>query len=541
MKTIKVFIASSEELYLERLQFTDLIQEINRILKPRGIEVEPEKWEWLDDSMGPLHKQEEYNEVVKTCQMCLVLYWTKFGDYTKSELDTAYTELCAGRKPQKIYVYFKNSDTLSSQLQEFKDSFETNYGHFYCSFENVDTLRLRFLLQLERYINEAGDTNEIVKVRDSWVEVEGKRFSNLNNIPFAGNNSTYLDLLKDIEKAEAKVQKYPDDIDFRQELHDKKEKLQQMEHSLLQTAKRITELSTKIASERLSEAMQLFEQGNLEGANAVLNIKEIISELEASIIKFDAAKEVVESTRKSIEVNIDELLLKIDILTSELKEGWFEETISIYDKIINSSNGRVEDARYAELLYKYAYFLNNNNQYHLIGDLYDQALAIYRRLRVSDTSYEPDVAMTLNNIAGLHCDIQEFSKAENEYLEALEIRRRLAKDNPLAYEPDVAMTLNNIALLHSNIQEFSKAQNEYLEALETYRKLAKDNPQAYEPNVALTLNNIALLHSNIQEFSKAENEFLEALEIYKRLAEDNPQVYKSTVDTVLENISILRD
>ena len=43
MKTIKVFIASSEELKLECLEFTDIIQQLNRILKPRGLETEPVK------------------------------------------------------------------------------------------------------------------------------------------------------------------------------------------------------------------------------------------------------------------------------------------------------------------------------------------------------------------------------------------------------------------------------------------------------------------------------------------------------------------
>ena len=45
MKTIKVFIASSEELHIERLEFTDMIQQLNRILKPGGVEIEPVKWE----------------------------------------------------------------------------------------------------------------------------------------------------------------------------------------------------------------------------------------------------------------------------------------------------------------------------------------------------------------------------------------------------------------------------------------------------------------------------------------------------------------
>lgn len=238
MKTIKVFIASSEELKLERLEFTDMIQQLNRILKCRGVEIDPVKWEYLDASMGPLHKQEEYNRELKTCEMCLVLYWTRFGDYTKSELDTAYSELCAGRNPKKLYVYFKDAAEVSPELQAFKENFVTAYGHFFCRFENVDTMKLNFLLQFEAYQNTTSET--MLKVRNSRVEVDGKPFVELQNVPFAGNNPEYLQLVKQMETAQARVLKYPDDRDFRQELHSLQERRKEMESSLLDTAKLIT-------------------------------------------------------------------------------------------------------------------------------------------------------------------------------------------------------------------------------------------------------------------------------------------------------------
>jgi len=43
MKTIKVFIASSEELHNERLEIVDVIQNLNRALKPSGIMIKPIK------------------------------------------------------------------------------------------------------------------------------------------------------------------------------------------------------------------------------------------------------------------------------------------------------------------------------------------------------------------------------------------------------------------------------------------------------------------------------------------------------------------
>lgn len=82
MKTIKVFLASSIELIEERKEFGFLFCHLNRIYRPRGIYLELVPWEYLDSSMGPLHKQQEYNKELDTCELCLVLFWTKFGDYT---------------------------------------------------------------------------------------------------------------------------------------------------------------------------------------------------------------------------------------------------------------------------------------------------------------------------------------------------------------------------------------------------------------------------------------------------------------------------
>ena len=123
MKTIKIFLASSEELKQERLELADLVENLNQRLSALGLQIQLVKWEYLDASMGPKHKQEEYNEALRDCEMCLVLYWTRFGDYTAIELNTAYEELCAGHNPKKLYVYFKDGAEPSPELQAFMDSF----------------------------------------------------------------------------------------------------------------------------------------------------------------------------------------------------------------------------------------------------------------------------------------------------------------------------------------------------------------------------------------------------------------------------------
>ena len=147
-----------------------MIQQLNKALKPRGIEIEPIKWEYLDSYMNEERKQTEYNNALKECELCLVMYWTRFGEYTEEELTTAWECLKSGNNPKKLYVYFKEPCNETKELKDFKDSFVTRYGHFYCKFENVDTLRLNFLLQFEQYQNaiSKGATSLLEPTTEPW-------------------------------------------------------------------------------------------------------------------------------------------------------------------------------------------------------------------------------------------------------------------------------------------------------------------------------------------------------------------------------------
>lgn len=270
MKTIKVFIASSEELKEERVPMGSLANELSTRLEKVGIQVIAVEWESLDASMNEEHKQEEYNEKLRECDMCMVLYWTKFGMYTKTELDTAYNQKIAGKKPQKVWVYFKekgNPDKEpTKELKEFRDSFPTRYDHFPITFSNFDTLKAHFLLQFMEYQSQALEGKSIVEVKDGKVSIDGKEYVDLQNVPFAGNNEEYNNLQKLIKKNKKLLAvTEPDDPDYTEyatELQEQQEKLAKMESSLWDTALMITRLSTTKCSERLQRAMDLFNQGD---------------------------------------------------------------------------------------------------------------------------------------------------------------------------------------------------------------------------------------------------------------------------------------
>ena len=186
MKTIKIFLASSEELKEERLEMTDLMSRLNQTFKGRGIELELKRWEYLDASMGDKRKQDEYNEVLKDCDICLVMFWRKFGSYTGEELDVAYQCHKDKVRPEKIYVFFKNpdGDDVTDELKEFIRNYESRYGgHFFCKFQTVDAMKLEFLLQFELYQKDQLGS-QAIEVRNEHVYIDNEAFVDLNNIPF---------------------------------------------------------------------------------------------------------------------------------------------------------------------------------------------------------------------------------------------------------------------------------------------------------------------------------------------------------------------
>ena len=200
----------------------------------------------------------------------------------------------------------------------------------------------------------------------------------------------------------------------------------------------------------------------------------------------------------------------------------------------------VLDTTNAEWQFDAARYFQKQNQFRKSRIYYERALEICRRLSLSNPqAYDPDVAMTLNNLAILYSDTQRLSESELMYKEALEIRRRLAQSNPQAYDPDVAQTLNNLAHLYQKTKCFSESELMYKEALEIRRRLAQFNPQAYEPDVAQTLNNLAALYYKTQCFTESEAMYKEALEIRRRLVQSNPQAYEPYVAQTLKNLADL--
>ena len=78
------------------------------------------------------------------------------------------------------------------------------------------------------------------------------------------------------------------------------------------------------------------------------------------------------------------------------------------------------------------------------------------------------------------------------------------------------MICNNLGVLYRNTNRLKEAEAYYQEALEIYRKLAKENPEAYEEEVADTSFNSAVLYFNQGQNGKSKLNFENAFALYEK-------------------------
>ena len=545
MSTIKIFLASSDELKPEREMMASLANSLNTVLEQQGVHVIVVEWENLDASMGIHHKQDDYNEKLRDCEMCLVLSWTKFGMYTKTELDTAYKELQAGNNPRKLYVYFKNGAEPTEELKEFRDSFPTRYGHFFTPFENFDTLKAHFLLQFMEYQSQVLINTNAIEIKDGKVVFGGIEYVNLKNVPFAGNNEEYNEIKDEIAELQEDLENLsPDSPRYAkksEKLQKLQEKLSKMENSLWDTALMITRLSTTKCSERLKRAMDLFTAGDNKGAQAVLNEEEIERDVEHNLHLIQLGEE----GKKGLKINIEEYQLKIKTLENEMAEGWLHEQCKLHERVIELTSSlygehsieaaqAMMDATQSmylledyKTLYKYtekalSIRLELLGENHLdTAQCYNDLGVVSGKLGDNEKYLEYakkglEIRLALNapgeilaesyNTAGVAMSHFGDNESFLEYqLKALELRRATIGEQNI----DTANSYATVGGAYAAIENIEKYLEYSQHALEIMQKIAGDK----HPDTGLFHNNVGDAYMCLEKYPEAIEHLQKALNI----------------------------
>ena len=159
-RTIKLFLASSEELKDHRDAFDLYLRQQNDRLRNEGYYLEVIRWENFLDAMSKTRLQDEYNDAIRDCEIFVSLFRTKTGKYTEEEFDVAHRTFEETGAPL-IFTFFeepkgsyakKHREALNS-LWNFQERL-SDLGHFYTEYESIEHLKLKFREQLDRLMSE---------------------------------------------------------------------------------------------------------------------------------------------------------------------------------------------------------------------------------------------------------------------------------------------------------------------------------------------------------------------------------------------------
>ena len=557
------------------MAFGNLVRRLDRIYERRGIRVELFEWEDYDASFNGVRKQDEYNDQIKASDLFLALFHTQAGRFTIEEFDVATEEFRLKASP-KVYVYCKDlqpGETESPELAEFKKRLFDEMGHYWCHYSNRDTMQLNFVMQLQ--LVENNRMNALNVEKSGTVTLDGNPIARMGNLPFAAGNETYrrmqqelLEFPEKIEKARQRLEKFPDDQDLRDDLQDKlnrhnrlKEEFAKLQQNLFSTAKTIVTLQREHMSAMLRRAIEAFECGQLERANALLD--ELANEADQHMQHLEQAQSLVHQDIEAFQLQARTVMADITIPINDR----IDRVAAIYAKADDwAQRSAYDKEKYTKLLYDYAGFLRTYARY-------DAAEKVYlRQIALSEEVYGTThlhTAQSYNNIGLVYHQQSNYGKALEYYNRALSEREhQLQAGNAV----EIAQSYNNIALTdiclakndealdflfkaipiwentvgkdhaatattYNNIGLCYLNKGDYPKALEYYNTSLKIRETVLEPehqDLAQSYNNIGLVYDTLGNYDQAIMYYLKALEIYeKTLGAEH-----SSTATVINNIGL---
>ena len=573
MTTIHIFLGSSlDELRLDREEMGNYVRKLNDIYRDRGVYIKLYECEYENAAMVKGRKQEEYNEEIRQSDIFLVLFYNKAGQYTIEEFHEAYKQFQKTGAPAILTCFRQGEGYAPEQsVLEFMDELDKQLGHYFKRYTHIDSVKLTLLLQMKLMKLDVP-----IELEESAVTVGGKQLLTLENIPMWAENADFQSLKEQYQACErayldaraATTDPMTDPVFLRasEQWNEAKKNLRELEQELFSIALKIEEKNNDgTLTERQRKAYELMEQGDAEGANNILDLREILDDVEH-------AEALAQQADKKLEQHVQEMLQKIEVLKTQVqKTSRFEEIQEIFEKAVG-----IEERNHLtrNALREYVSYLHDQKDYSHAIPLVERYLK-YAELD-GDKS---DVADAANMLGILYTETNRMELAEQEHLRAKEIQEQLAAENPSVYLMGLAMSCNNLGELYRKNNRIKLAEREYLRArkiydqltaehLSAYRldlagicnnlgvlyvdtnrlklaekeirgQLAIENPSAYQPDLADTCNNLGILYADTNRLELAEQEYLRSKEICEQLAAENPSVYQPDLASTCNNLGIL--
>ena len=545
-RTIKIFLASSEELKDERIAFGDFIRQLDDTYEQRGFRIKLIKWEDLPKGYNGRPTQETYNDEVRQCDLFVSLFYTKAGEFTKEEFNVAKQTQKECQRPT-IYVFIrtlKPDDKEDPSLIDFKNNVLGVTKHYWTNYESTDSLQLQFVMELLKVENIWLDA---LKVDNGIIRWGVKAIAEMDNLNFASGNKDYRrikqrlqELPDDISDARLLADSHPESQRYQDKLqkllkeqNDLQKELDDQQNLLFDTAKRIAQLLGDTITDSMQRAAEAFEAGDVAKANTILDEAERHGDMVYDDYLHN--EEIQQRRRQNVHNTIDELLLQTSTVMADMAHSIEQRKQKVYDLYKKAderaAKTQYNKEKYEKLLFDYAQFIDRYAYPN-----YNEAISVYlRQIALSEELYgteHSNTATSYNNIGLAYWNQGDYPQALEYHFKALSIREKvLGKEHS-----DTATSYNNIGAVYY-------AQGDYPQALEYYFKALSIREKVFgkeHPDTATSYNNIAWVYRAQKEYNKALDYYIMAYNVRKnKLGPQHPDTIsaKKSIDFVKSKLA----
>ncbi len=285
----------------------------------------------------------------------------------------------------------------------------------------------------------------------------------------------------------------------------------------------LSNITTK--SKSLENAQILIENGNFKQADALLDGEKWTLEAEKLWAKKGKTKSKRQSIAHQLDIKSDEFLVKASLkaLTSyypnrnDTAEMYFRKSIKYHEKVEN--------------LWTFANFLGLRISFY--GTETDSVIAYYNRALAFAKTDELK-GIFYNNLNVGNTNKENSKEKEANYLQAFNIYQQLSKTNTANIDPIWAVITSNLGNFYfensvnlEGVNYFLQAEQYFLQAINIYKRLFKANPEYYGLEFHRTLIQLSQVYLNKKQDSEAEKYKLQAHNISESLSQLNPQKFEA--------------
>ena len=506
MTKIHIFLGSSlDELHLDSETMGNYVRKLNDIYMDRDI--------WIQLDRGD--ELEEYNEEIGQSDIFLVLFYNQAGQDTIEQFHKALEQFQNTGAPA-ILTFFRQGEGYDPKqsVLEFMDDLGEQLGHYFKKYTHIDTVKLVLLLQMKLMKLDVP-----IELEESVITVAGKQVLTLENIPMWAENIDFQSLKKQYQACErayldakaATTDPVTDPVFLQasKQWHEAKKALHELEQKLFAIALKIEEKSNDgTLTERQRKAYELMEQGDTEGAGKIMDLREILDD--AKDTKAWAQQEherVDQQANKKLEQNVQELLLRIEILKTQVQNpSRFEEIQETFEAAVDlEENNHLTKIAMRE----YVVYLHDQNDYNNAIQLAKRYLEDVER-----SGDKSDIADAANMLGILHKDTDRMDLAEREYLRAKDIYECLVIEDPKKFLPNLAIICNNLGVVYMWDDKEEEAIRLFENIKERLIPYVSEQDSIYKLRLNPIFRNIIKYYVSIDMLEEAEKQHRYALEIF---------------------------